>query len=63
MGLDANNLPSAVYLSPVRTPTPSNDGYFKFVQFGVTQAQIFGCACPKRKFPGYPGSDKECGLT
>ena len=27
----ANNLPSAVYLSPVKTSPPSNDGYFMFV--------------------------------
>ena len=25
-------------------------GLFMFVWFGVRQAQIFGCACPKRKF-------------
>ena len=46
--LVANNLPY-VYLSPVQNPPPSNDGYFIFVLFGVRQAQIFGCACPKRK--------------
>ena len=49
--LDANDLPSAVYLAPVQTPPPSNDGYFMFVVFGVRQAQIFGCACLKRKRP------------
>ena len=27
--LDVINLPSAVYLSPIQTPPPSNDGYFK----------------------------------
>ena len=26
--LDANNLPSAVYMSPVQTPLTSNDGFF-----------------------------------
>ena len=45
-------LPSAVYLSPVQTPPPSNYGYFMFVfLFGVRQAQIFSCACLKRKRP------------
>ena len=46
---DLIKLPSAVYLSPVETQPPSNDGYFMFVQFGVRQAKIFGCAYPKRK--------------
>ena len=39
--LDANNLQSAVYLSPVQIP---KDGYFMFVQFGGRKAQISGCA-------------------
>ena len=34
--LDANNFQFAVYLSPVQTPQPSNNGYSMFVQFGVT---------------------------
>ena len=46
---DLKNLPYIVYLSPVETPPQSNDGYFMFVQFGVTQAPTFGCTCPKRK--------------
>ena len=33
LSLDADNLPSAVYLSPVETPPKSNDGYFMSVQF------------------------------
>ena len=35
LSLHANNLPSAVYLSPVQTPTPSKDGNFMFVGIGV----------------------------
>ena len=27
----------------------STDGYFMFAQFGVKQAQIFGCSCSRRK--------------
>ena len=38
--LDATNLLAAVYLSPVQTPPPTNDGYFMFVRFEVKQAQI-----------------------
>ena len=47
--LEANNLPSAVYLSPVQTPPPSNYNYFMFVPYGVRQHQMFGCAYPKCK--------------
>ena len=47
--LDANKLPSEVYLSPVQNQQPSYDGSYTFVFFGVRQAQIFGCACPKHK--------------
>ena len=49
LSLAAGNLPSAVHMSPAQTPPPSNDGYYMFVKFGVRQAHIFGCACPKRK--------------
>ena len=51
--LDADSLPSAVYRSPVETPPKSKNGYFTFVQFRVRQAQIFGCACLKRKCTTY----------
>ena len=47
--LDANSLPSAVYLSPVQTPPPSNYGYFMPDRIRVKQAQIFGGSCSKRK--------------
>ena len=39
--LYANNSPSAVYLSPVQTPPPSNKRYFMFDQFVVRKAHIF----------------------
>ena len=51
LSLDADNLPSAVYLTCVETPPKSNDGYFMFLQFGVGQAHIFGGACSKCKCP------------
>ena len=39
--LDANDLPSAVYLSPVETPPPSNYDYLTFfLRFGVRLAKI-----------------------
>ena len=49
LSLEADNLPSVVYLSPVQSQPPLNDGYFMFVKFGDRQAQIFGCVCPKHK--------------
>ena len=49
LSVDADNLPSAVYLSLVQTTPPLIYGYFMFVQFGVRQTQIFGCAYLKRK--------------
>ena len=49
LSLDTDNLPSAVYISPVQNPPPSNDGYFMFVGIEVVYAQTFGCACTKRK--------------
>ena len=53
LSLDTDNLPSAVDLPPVETPSKSNDFSFMFLQFEVGQAQIFGCACSKRKWPIY----------
>ena len=47
--LDADNLPSASYLSPVQTSTQSNNCCFMFVGFGVNLDQFFGCTCPKHK--------------
>ena len=47
--LDADILTSVVYLSPVQTQPPSNDGYFMLVCFRVKKAQIFGCLCLKQK--------------
>ena len=50
--MDVDNLPLAVYLSPVQAPPQLNDGYFMIVRFGVRQAQISGCACLKHKWLG-----------
>ena len=50
--LDADNLPFAVYLSPVQTSKPLNDFFdvVMFVGIGVRLAKIFGSACPKYKW-------------
>ena len=49
VSLDDDNLPSALYLSPVHISPLSNDGNFMFVGIGVRKVQIFGCACLKHK--------------
>ena len=49
--LNADDLPSEVSLLAVQTPPPLNDGYFKFVRFGVRQAQI--SAVPARNASDY----------
>ena len=52
--LYANDLPSAVHLSRVQIPSPSNDGCFMLVLFEVRQVQFFGCARPKREWCATP---------
>ena len=52
MGPTTPSLQSAICLSPVGTPPKTNVFLLLlFVQFGVRQAQIFGCPCSKLKCP------------
>ena len=46
LSLDADNLPSAVYLSTVQTPQPSSEGYF--VLFDLESVNFRSLALPDR---------------
>ena len=50
--LDADNLSTAVFLSPVQTSPLLSYGHFMFFGIRMKFASFFGCAFPKHKMEG-----------
>ena len=51
LSLDKDNLPSAVYLSPVQTPPTYNatKAVLCWMELELNELNFFGCACLKHK--------------